>query len=265
MTPRVSNVALRVAARYQMGMDHSSPEEMKQYLHDHPHADPANHHVTKHEDHHKDEGPKQSWSDRLKGLSDKAKTFVKSAPENVKKFLQDDAFRRKTLMTAHETLTKAPEKLAKNLLDTAKHEVHEFKEAGHGIAAVIKGGKMSDDQKKAFKTVSFHVALGATAAALSATGILSGAAMFGKGLAKHVAMKSVSRALANVHVLEEVGHIGHGVGHLLTHLAAEDKKMPESSDDVMIKYVMACVAKEMQTLDADTMAEALEDMAKEAK
>jgi len=256
-------IALRVAARYVQSREFNSPEALKDYLHEHPQADKSKHTVKK--DHGKEHGeghgeheeaPKKSWKERLKGLSEKATNLVKNAPKAVHQFIEDDAFRRKTLQEAHKSLTEAPEKLVKNVVKTVKHEVKEYKEAGEGIAAVMKGGKMNAHQKKALKTVATHLAIGVAAAALTASGPLAAAGVFGKGLAKHVAMKAVSNALGHAHVLEELGHIGHGVKHLMEHLAAE-KKAPDV-DTVMANFITAAVAKELQSLSDEDIKKALE-------
>lgn len=202
-----------------------------------------------------DEGPKLSWKERAKGLSDKAKATFQASPKVVKQFIEDDSFRRKTLMDAHAALLKAPEKIAKRALDTAKHEVKEFKEAGQGIASVLRGGKMTSHQKKAFKTVATHMAISVAAAALTASGPLAIAGAVGKGMVKHVAMKAVANLFGHLHILEEVGHIGHGVKHLMEHLASTESPDPE---EVLSNLVLAAVAKEVPKLDHDGIQSALE-------
>jgi hypothetical protein len=241
-------------------MEHPSEKALKNYLHEHPNADKSKHHVKEHDDEgghdeHGEKEEKKSWKDRLKDLSGKAKSFLDKAPKVAKQFVEDPAFRRKSLIEAHDKLEAAPAAMVKSLVKTVKEEVHEFKEAGQGIAAVMKGGKMTPHQKKALKTVAFHVALTAAATALTVTGgPLAGAAAFGKSMAKHVAMKAASNALGHLHVLEEFHHIGHGLHHVIEKLAAEDKLDPE---EVMTQYVMALVAKEIRDLDDDGIVEAL--------
>lgn len=256
----------------------SSPGALREYLHDHPGADRSKHHVVKKdqkgsprhedsqggdgEDHgHKEEKPKKSLKERLQSLSEKAKSFVKSAPKEVSKFLTDDVHRRKTMTAASAALEKAPAKLVKNVVDTVKHEVHEFKEAGAGIKAVMSGKKMDDHQKKALKTVAFHVGLTVAATALTVSGgPLAGLAAFGKSMAKHVAMKSASNALGHLHVLEELGHVGHGIHHVLDKLAAEGEKA--DSDTVLVQYVMALMAKELGKLEDGDFAKVVEEASK---
>jgi hypothetical protein len=217
------------------------------------------------------DSPKKSWKERLQGLGQKARDFVAKAPKEARRFIEDDAFRRETLQGVHKVLTEAPDKLVKNVVNTVKHEVHEYKEAGQGISAVIHGKKMSDGQKKAVKTVAIHLAIGVAAAALTASGPLATAGALAKGMSKHIAMKAVARALGHLHVLEEVSHIGHGVAGLMTHLASTNNPQvflfraadevaaggDPDVDDVFGNFITASVAKEMDNFDDDAMESSL--------
>lgn len=209
--------------------------------------------------------PKKSWKERMKGLGAKALDFVKKAPKDVQKFLEEGDHRKKVLSEIHKSIVEAPEKLVKNAISTAKHEVHEYKEAGSGIKAVIKGGKMSISQKKAFKTVAIHLAISIAASALVSSGPLGVAGTLAKGMAKRLAMKSMSRALGHIAILEEVGHIGHGVGEFMSHLAStrnpseivyryaaevEEGGDPDV-DDILGNFMAANVAKELETFGSD--------------
>jgi hypothetical protein len=216
--------------------------------------------------------PKKSWGDRVKGLGQKARDFVANAPKEARRFIEDEPFRRKTLQGIHQALTEASEKIVKNVVKTVKHEVHEYKEAGEGIASAIRGEKMSPSQKKAVKTVATHLAIGIAAAALTTSGPLGAAGALVKGMSRHVALKAVSRALGHLHVLEEVGHIGHGVVGLMTHLASTNnpqvflfRAADEVSqggetdvDDVFGNFITASVAKELENFDDDAMESSLE-------
>jgi hypothetical protein len=207
------------------------------------------------------EAPKKSWKERMKGLGAKALDFVKSAPKEVQQFIQDDSHRRKVLHEIHKSLVEAPEKITKGVVKAVKHEVHEYKEAGHGIKAVLSGKKMSKDQKKAIKTVAMHIAIGVAAAALSASSPIAAAGAFAKGMARHTALKAVSRAMGHLHVLDEVGHIGHGVGEFMSHLASTgnpalilyrygaetDEGGDPDVDDVLGNFMTASVAKEFES------------------
>ena len=163
----------------------------------------------------------------LKGLASK----LKDAPAAAQKFVADPEHRKEALAKGVDSLKKAPGKYAQNLIKAAKHEVHEFKEAGSGIAAVMKGGKPSAAQKKAIKTVATHMAITAAAAVLTtASPALAGLTM-GKAMAKHVALKAVAETLGDLHVLEEVAHITHGMGHFLKLAEDQDSETNSSTCD----------------------------------
>jgi hypothetical protein len=213
------------------------------------------------------EAPKKSWKERLQGLGSKARDFVSNAPKEVKKFIEDDGFRRQTLQGVHKALVSAPEKFAKGVVNTVKHEVHEYKEASQGVASAIRGKKMTPGQKKAIKTVATHLAIGVAAAALTSSGPLAAAGALAKGMSRHIALKAVSRALGHLHVLSEIGHIGHGVEGLMSHLAStgnpqvmlfryaeEASKGGEpDTDEVFGSFIIASVAKELENFDDDAL------------
>jgi len=277
----VSLSSLKVADAFQkQALLFSTPEALRKYLHDHPDADKAKHkveksehsgpakdkpsgeHGEKHEDHdddhgdHDDEHEKKPLPEKLKSWGSRALSALKNAPASVQKFVGDEGFRRKTLQDAHEALTKAPEKIVKNALKTVKDEVKEFKTAGTAIGKLVKGGEISKHEKHALKTVGFHIALTAAATALTATGPLAGAALFGKSLVRHVAMKAVSNALGHMHVLDELGHIGHGIAHIMSKLAAEGKG---DTDEVMAHFFIAAVAKELKGVKDEDIRKLLEE------
>jgi hypothetical protein len=280
MTPTVAQ-ARRVVARYKGAMEHPSEEARKEYLKEHPQADPSNHTVTKHEDEGgaaeeepegKEKKPKEkpSAGNRakafFKGLSDKAKAFVTSSSAEVQKFVSDSEHRKQTMVNAAKAVKDSPKVYAKRIVETARHEVHEFKEAGEGIGAVIKGGKMTPKQKKAVMTVAIHMGIAVTAAALTSTGVLAGAAALGKGMAQKIALKAAARALENVHLAQEISHIGHGA-HALAHIftAAEGEK-PEkvSPEEVLAILVLQSVLKELEDFSDEDMASVLEEASGQA-
>lgn len=279
-------IVLRVAARHQMAFEFPSPKALKNYLKEHPKADKSKHTVQpkaepdskdapKAEPEHK-EAPKRSWKDVLKGVSEAAVSFVKSSPKAVRDFVSDEGFRRDALMKAHTAVVNAPEAFVKGVIREAKHEAKEIKEAGHGLSAVLRGKKMTEEQKHALKKVATHVAIATAATALTG-GLALGAAGLAKGtagafvssLAKKVALRSVSQQLGALPTVEELGHAGHGAAHTVkhlfdhftTHLASGEELDPE---DVFAAFVAAAVAKGLKELDPDTVAEAIEDAAKES-
>jgi hypothetical protein len=280
---------LRIVARYQkMAKEFSNPEALHEYLHEHPQADKSLHTVKRPEEHkpkpegghghgHEPEGESKSWKEkakafgeRLKTLGEKAKKFVENAPAEVKKFVQDDAHRRSVLQSMHKDLENLPDTLYKNAKGAVKHEAHEFKEAAGGIKAVLKGGKMSKAQMHAVKVVAFDVALTvATAAVTGGFGLGAGGLAakslgnFAKAFAKKIALKSITDGLHHATTVEELHHFSHGLHHTFEHLlTASDKEGDES--DLITAYVTKLVADELADLDPETMAEALEEAAKEA-
>ena len=203
-------------------------------------------------------GRLEAWRDKFKGLSDKAVKIVDSSSKAAKHFLGNEEFRAQALKEAGTAAKKAPKKLLKSLVDTAKHEVHEFQMAGKGIAAAMSGKKVSKKQKHAIRAVATHMAIAGTAAAFAASGPLAGAGLFGKAVARHIALKSVHKTLGHLHVLEELGHIGHGVVHLLSHIASEEEAKQLSPDQALATLVMAAVAKEIEGLKDEDLSQALE-------
>lgn len=225
------------------------PAEAKKPVKGPAHAKDPAHDAPDHDEH--SDKPKVSgldgWKKRLTGLSDNAKNFVNSSSKAVQHFLSDDHFRKQALGEAKKALLNAPKGLAKNLLETTKHEVKEFKLAAKGVGKVISGGKMNHHEKEAFRQVATHIAIGGAAAAFAASGPLAGAAIFAKGLAKHIALKSVNKALAKVHMLEELSHVGHGISHFLEHVAS-DKKASVNPEEEMTSFILACVHNELDSL-----------------
>jgi len=270
-------MAMRVAARYQRAFEFPTPKALKEYLKEHPKADKSKHTVEKKDEHEKkepegskDQKPKATWKNIMHGLSSKAVSFVKSAPDQVKKFVQDDSFRRQTLMAMHKNLTEAPAKFVKNAWDSAKEEVHEFKEAGEGVKNWMGGKKMSDHQKKAFRKVAIHVAIASIAGALGSE-FGAGAAVVSKGVlgsfisstSKKIAIKAVIKRLEHLPAYEEIAHIGHHsaefISTLLEKIGTDGQKSDHvDPDEVFQMMIAAAVAKELKHLDPETVQEALE-------
>lgn len=256
----MTTAAQRVAARY--AMEHSSPEALKEYLTEHPKADPSKHLVREHKDeghgggHGHDDKPKKSLKERMQAL----KETVKSLPGAAKKFVEDHTHRKEVMGKAETSIKKSPGTYLKKLKETWDHEKHEFAETGKGIAAVMKGGKPTPGQKKAMKTVATHLAITTAAAALtSASPALAGLAI-GKAMAKHIALKAAAKVLGDLHVLEEMGHIGHGIHHVLDKLAADeggDEKL--SPEDAFSALIMKKVMEQMDQLSDEDIADILEE------
>jgi hypothetical protein len=257
-------------------------------LQEHPQAQPKNHTVKPKDDvkgapeeeghdkapKHEDDGggggegegakKKPKGKGFFKGLSEKAKAFVTRSSESVQKFVSDTEHRAQVLEAAGKSILASPKTYAKRLVATTKEEIHEFKEAGGALKSLVQGKKLDHHQKKALKTVAIHMSIAVTAAALTSTGLLAGAAVFGKGMAQKIALKAAAHALENVHLVQEITHIGHGAHHLLHLVASEEdgeKRKVEKVDheEAFAILIMQSVIRAMKDLDDKDMAEVLEE------
>jgi len=255
----------KVAARYFEAFEFPTDEAREKYLKEHPGADPSKHTVNETEkalaktDEAQPEKKKPSFLDKLKGVSEAARAALKKAPEAARKFFTDENHRRKVLQDLSKTMDEAPGKYAKKLIETAKHEVHEFQEAGSAVRDVLNGKKLSDEQKKAVKTVAIHMGITLTAAALGTSGVLAGLAFTGKALAKHIALKAAARSLGHMHTMGELGHIGEGVAGILDKFAAT--KEEHDPDEILAALVLRSVKEELANLDEEDLAEIMNSLA----
>lgn len=215
---------------------------------------------------HEKSSPK-GWGEKLRGLSDKAKAFLREAPKAVESFVHDPETRKRVLSDAKETLKSLPEKVYSKVRGALKHEVEEFKEAASGVKSVLTGKKMTDAQKKAVKAVALDAALTVAVAAVSG-GLAAGAKglalktadTFTHSLAKKVALNAVTHGLGKVVTVEELGHFGHGIKHVLEHAHHVTAKDESDDRDLMVAYVTKLVHDELEGLTPETLAEALEDV-----
>jgi len=265
-----------LVARYRRAMEHPSEEALKTYMHEHPQADPKNHTVKPKSEKPKKEDDKGSPKDKpkaeepgkakgswFKGLSEKAKAFVSHSSAAVQKFVSDEVHRAKVLEDAGKSILASPKTYAKRLVETAKHEVHEFKEAGQAVKHLAQGKKLEPQQKKALKTVAIHMGIAVAAAALTSTGVLAGAAALGKGMVQKIALKAATKSLEKIHLVQEISHIGHGIHHLMELVAAEDEEPRKiekiDPEEAFALLVMQSVVKEMKELNEDDLTEILEE------
>jgi hypothetical protein len=151
----------------------------------------------------------QAIAQETKDWGSKAKNLVTNAPHATKAFFTDPPYRRASMMAAHTALTQAPGKFAKRVVDTAKHEVEEFKTAGGALRTLAKKKSwkaLDDHQKKALVTVGKHLALTIGAAAGAHAGLAAGVA---KGLTRSVLAKAAGNVFQKLHTAEELQHISH--------------------------------------------------------
>jgi hypothetical protein len=287
------NPSLRLSARYRIALEFPSEDARKKYLHDHPKADPSNHTVKEngtegerddnkgkskkpkdeaegHGEHGKSDEAKKPKGNFFKGLSERARALVSRSSAAVQKLVSDEEHRAKVMSEAGKTILASPKTYAKRLVQTAKEELHEFKAAGAALKDVASGKKLDPHQKKALKTVAIHMSIAVTAAALTSTGVLAGAAAVGKGMVQKIALKAAAHALEKVHLVQEIQHIGHGAHELfeaMHHVLAseEDEKDddtrkvdPIEPEEAFAILVMQSVIKIMKELDDQDMADILE-------
>lgn len=292
------NPSTRLVIRFKSAYEFPSEDARTKYLHDHPKADPDNHSVkekgdeaakpeedgkekkpSKDEDKgqdkgHKDEGvEKKQKGSFFKGLSEKAKAFVTKSSAAVQKFVSDEEHRARVMTEAGKTILSSPKTYALRLVQTAKEEVHEFKEAGAALKNLAQGKKLDHHQKKALKTVAIHMSIAVAAAALTSTGVLAGAAVFAKGMVQKIALKAAAHALEKVHLVQEITHIGHGAHELfeaMHHVLASDQSEDDDREidqidpeEAFAILVMQSVVKTMKDLDDADMADILEEAAGE--
>ncbi len=221
-------------------------------------------------------GVPKPMKERFKNLAGKlakagesVKKFVtteSAANPDVGKFLQNDDYRRDTLMRAHKALSASPEKIVHRIAKAAVEEGLEMKTASEGIRSLAKGGKLDKRQKKAIKTVALHMALSASVSAVSAAGLTAAgtAGAFGHSLANTIALKAAKKSLGHVNTLNEVHHIGHGLVHALGHLmtAAEGEGEKPDTENAFATLVYTAVLKGMDNLDEEDVMKTLEKAAK---
>jgi len=282
----------RVASRYVEAFEFSSPEEREKYLKEHPKADSARHTVKQEKKPGKPQVPKpkpeveaapeeapekkpgkppekehegkeqepptgRKVVDALKGISKGALAALKNSPAGVKKFFQDEGYRRKVLHGLHAAIEKAPRKMAQRLVATAKEEVREFKTAGEGIRAAWDGKPLSKHQKKAIKKVAIHMGITVAAAALTTTGVAAGLGVVAQSFARQIAMKSVAHVFEHVHVADELRHIVHGIMEVAEKFAAQP-----TPSQVLAAVVMKSIQEELENFSDDDLKAILESMAK---
>lgn len=202
----VDPLALRVAARFQRAKEFSSPEALEEYLKEHPGADKSKHTV-------KGEAPKPS---------EKAEGWLAKAKGTVKSFFTDENARRGMLTKAAESINEAPEKLGQKALDSIKGQVKEAKTAYGGVKAALGGGKVSDEQKAAMKTVGLKLATAVAATALAAA--LPGIGHVGGAVAKKVAQKALGVVLGRLTGIKLAAADSDPEAWLATNLAKEVAK-----------------------------------------
>lgn len=180
-------LTVRVAARYQRAFEFPSEKARKEYLQEHPGADPSKHTVKEHG---------VDGGGGGKEPSEKAKSWLARAAGEVKSFFSDPKARQEQLTKAASRLKEAPGAAGRAAVAAVKKQLGEAKEAFEGVKTVMGGGTMTDSQKTALKKVALKAAASIAAGALVAAfpaSIAQGAV--GQSIAKHVAKLVLRKAL----------------------------------------------------------------------
>ncbi len=175
-------LTLRVAARYLRAleaMEFPTDDARKEYLKEHPGADPAKHTVKEHGDDKGEGGTKGT---------ERAKAWLAQAKAEVKSFFTDRKARQEGLTKAASSLKEAPGRAGRAAIEAVKKQVAEAKDVFEGIKSVVGGGSMTDAQKGALKRVALKTATTLAATALVAAFPAAIAhSLVGQNVAKHVA------------------------------------------------------------------------------
>jgi hypothetical protein len=196
---------------------------------------------------------------RLQGLSSGAMAALKALPAGARKFFENEGHRKAVLGKMGKAILGAPKEYKTKLIETAQHEVKEFKLASQGIKAAFGGKPLSQAQKAAVKAVAIHMGITLAAASMGATGVVAGMGAVASAMAKHIALKAATKSLGHLHVLQEAGHVGHGLLDILSKFADDGKHKPE---DVMAALVMQSVQDVLAEMDDEGLKSILEYMGK---
>jgi hypothetical protein len=241
--------AERVARRYIEGMEHSSPEELRQYLHDHPDADPSNHVVVKKDEKAKKpedagggkeksrpddtappkakakpeeestgEKPEGEGEEKAEGKKPSLKERLKALPSKAKAFMQGAEKSAKSFIEdpafRRQAMQHAADAIAKSpervVKDVIKGIKHEAKEWKEA-AGGIKAAMTGKEVSKEQKKAMKTVAidLAITVAVVALTGGLAGGAT---GLVQESAKSFISGVAKKV----ALNAVSDGLGNLTT-------------------------------------------------
>ncbi len=194
-------LTVRVAARYLRAIEFPSEDARKQYLQEHPGADPAKHTV-------KEQGEGAGGEAGGKA-SEKAKSWLARATGDVKAFFSDPKARQESLSKASSKLKEAPAAAGRAAIAAVKKELGEAKEAFAGLKTVMGGGSMSDTQKTALKKVALKAAttLAATALVAAFPAAIAHSAV-GNSVAKHVAKTVLQKVLGSATGVKLAADVG---------------------------------------------------------
>lgn len=207
----------------------------------------------------------KSWYSNLKGLGESAVKYLSEAPKVVKDFISDPEKRKEHLAKAREGLKNLPEKALRSAVKSIKAEAEDYSNAAKGVAAVLRGGEMSKEEHKALKSVALNVAVTVAGLSLSYAGMAGAAASFGKGMAKHLALRAVSDGMADANFISGIRDTG---ADFLRHITAKEKGKDKGKGEpdmelVIGKIVAELVSQSLQSMSDEDIADSLNSMEKD--
>jgi hypothetical protein len=244
-------------------MDFDTPEDMKEYLDEHPDADKSLHHVkpttkpTSNKPENKSENKSENkptdkaknWLSKIKDKYTKTKASimesVEKAPETVHKFVLDADYRKEKMSKAVSDFKQTPKKLFDTAISSAKSKVKELKQAGFAMKKLVKGEKPDKEELRALYSTAFFVA--GTVIGGVAGGSIMGATSFGNSFASHIGNKVISNLVKTA--IETTGKgLVTGMG-----LVASAKMTDEQYQELLVKNIVAGVLKELENISEADM------------
>jgi hypothetical protein len=229
-------LTVRVAARHQWATEFPSEQAKKQYLQEHPGADPANHTV---------KNPGEGAGDS-RAPSEKAKNWLSRAVGDVKSFFSDAKVRKEGLAKASAKLKEAPRAAGLAAVEAVKKQVAEAKDAFAGMKSLMSGGTMTEPQKVALKRVAVK-----TATALVSTALV---AAFPAAVAHSLVSKQIAKTVSKT-VMNKI--LGQATGIKL----ATDESLEAKFGETMA----LAVSEALENLSEDDLREILEGVAQDSQ
>jgi hypothetical protein len=240
--------SFRVVAKYLRALEFSSPEKMREYLKEHPKADPKNHSVKKDEVEQAAEDMKplaRFLMEKTKSWASKTIDALKNAPKKVQNFVTNEVYRKETLEKAKETLKNAPKSLIKNGIDAAKAEVKTHKTSVNAIKDALNGKELSREQQVALIKTGYRIATAVVSVAIA--GPLGGAVKFGASVAQSIAIKTSASVFGG-----ELTTLGLLFKKFVkTAKTEKGEETPPNPDELLAKLILEALPKHLNVEDED--------------
>ena len=178
-------------------MEFPNQEALKDYLHEHPHADKSNHWVSKSKVKPKEDegtffsGVKEFLEEHL-GHAKHVHALVKQAPAHVQKFIADPKHREVIIAKGVEEAKKSPKKLLDKAIYLVKDEFNEKKVGLHAAGKVLSGKEITKEEKAALVESVRDIAVSVMLSVFAGGGLAAVGSGLVSGLAMGVAVRMFS-------------------------------------------------------------------------